>query len=534
MTDGTAALPMSDGTDTDNAASSRADATVGTPRTGDAAARAARAAIRSPGRRHADKHWSDRCLPVAGVAVGGALLFGPFQGLLSDLSTPVPPAPPVTAVGGVALAVAALAGLIRVAAVAGPVLLTPADARWLLMSPMPRRAVLGPAALRVAVAAVICGVLLGGLVLSLLGIPDHGALRLAAAVLCGGSYTLTGVGLAALAQRSERSAARLRRVAVGTAVLALLTGATLAAAGVAVRPLLVVPLPAVLVTAGAGALCALVTAVLVWRSLATFPAPAVLDAATRLSAAGDAVVALEPSFLSRVAENAYWRERRPPSRPWPAWPGPLVLAWSDWRGLRRRPARLALLALSTLVPVLLATVWPDRPLLFAAAVFVLGLAAASAGAGGVRRETGSPALRRLFGVGDLSADAARLVLPALLAAAWLAAALGLLESAGALPGEGWVWLGPAAAGVPAVAALRMARRGHIDHASTPVVMPMLGSRVPIGWLTWCLSGLDVAVPGLLPLLLALSGTSAAPGPVAAAQAALSVLVLAGYLWRRHR
>ena len=166
------------------------------------------------------------------------------------------------------------------------------------------------------------------------------------------------------------------------------------------------------------------------------------------------------------------------------------------------------------MPVLLATVWPDRPLLFAAAVFVLGLAAASAGAGGVRRETDSPALRRLFGVADLPADAARLVLPALLAAAWLTGALGLLELAGAVPGGGWVWLGPAAAGVPAVAALRMARRGHIDHASTPVVMPMLGSRIPLGWLTWSLSGLDVAVPGLLAVLLALTGATAGPGPAA--------------------
>ncbi|GAA1405773.1 hypothetical protein GCM10009662_36670 [Catellatospora coxensis] len=512
----------------------RVDGATGAPATGPATARAARAMLRSPARRSADPHWSDRYLPFAGVGVGGALLFGPFQRLLSDLSTPLPPAPPVTALVGLALAVAALAALTQVAAVAGPVLLTPADARWLLMSPLDRRAVLTPAVLRAAVTAVVVGVVLGGGTLSLLGIPDHGALRLAAAVVSGGSYALTGVGLAALAQRSERAAPWLRRIASGAAVLALLTGATVAAAGGAVRPLPTWAVPAALATAAAVLLCALVTAVAVWRGLVTFPARPVLDAAARLSAAGDAVVALEPSFLSRVAENAYWRERRPPSRPWPAWPGPLVLAWLDWRGLRRRPARLAALALSTLVPVLLATVWPDRPLLFAAAVLVLGLAAASAGAGGVRRETGSPALRRLFGVAGLPTDAARLVLPALLAGAWLTGALALLEPAGALPGTGWAWLGPAAAGVPAVAALRMARRGHIDHASAPVVMPMTGSRIPLGWLTWTLSGLDVAVPGLLPLLLALSDPTAAPGPATAAQAALSALVLAGYLWRRHR
>lgn len=505
-----------------------------TAATGPPAARAARAMLRSPSRRTADPHWSDRYLPFAGFGVGGALLFGPFQRLLSDLSTPLPPAPPTTAVVGLALAVAALAGLVQVAAVAGPVLLTPADARWLLMSPLDRQAVLRPAALRAVVTAVVVGVVLGGATLSLLGIPDHGALRPAAAVVSGGSYALTGVGLAALAQRSEWAAPCLRRIAGGAAVLALLTGATVAAAGDTVRPLPTVALPAALAVAGAGVLCALVTAVAVWHGLTTFPARPVLDAAARLSAAGDAVVALEPSFLSRVAENAYWPERRPPSLPWPAWPGPLVLAWLDWRGLRRRPARLAALALSTLVPVLLATVWPDRPLLFAAAVLVLGLAAASAGAAGVRRETGSPALRRLFGVAELPTDAARLVLPALLAGAWLTGALALLELAGALPGTGWVWLGPAAAGVPAVAALRMARRGHIDHASAPVVMPMTGSRIPLGWLTWSLSGLDVAVPGLLPLLLALSGPTTAPGPATAAQTALSAVVLAGYLWRRHR
>ncbi|MEU7826505.1 DUF6297 family protein [Catellatospora sp. NPDC049133] len=512
----------------------RTDGTTGSAASGPATARAARAMLRSPGQRPANRHWSDRYLPFAGFGVGGALLFGPFQRLLSDLSTPLPPAPPVTSAVGLALVAAVLAGLVQIAAVAGPVLLTPADARWLLLSPLDRRAVLTPAVLRAAATAVVVGVVLGGGTLTMLGIPDHGALRLAAAVVSGGSYALTGVGLAALAQRSERAAPWLRRIAGGAAVLALLTGVTVAAAGGAVRPLPAVPLSAALAAAGAGALCALVTAVAVWRGLATFPARPVLDAAARLSAAGDAVVALEPSFLSRVAENAYWRERRPPSVPWPAWPGPLVLAWLDWRGLHRRPARLAALALSTLVPVLLATAWPDRPLLFAVAVLVLGLAAASAGAGGVRRETGSPALRRLFGVAELPTDSARLALPTLLAGAWLTGALGLLELAGVLPGEGWVWLGPAAAGVPAVAALRMARRGHIDHASAPVVMPMTGSRIPVGWLTWSLSGLDVAVPGLLPLLLALSDPAAAPGPAVAAQAALSALVLSGHLWRRRR
>ncbi|MEV0455508.1 DUF6297 family protein [Catellatospora methionotrophica] len=496
-----------------------------------ATAHAVRAAIRAPGRR-ADAHWSDRYLPVAGAAVGGALLLGPFQGLLGDLAAPLPPAPPLTVVAGLTLVAAVLAGLLQVAVVAGPLLLTPADARWLLLSPLGRRAVLTPAALRAAVAASAVGGVLGGVTLSLLGMPDHGALRLTATVACGASYALIGVGLAVLAQRSERAARILCRVAGGAAVLAVLAGAAVTA-GVRVRPLPPVPLSALLGVAGAGVLGALVTAVLVGRCLATFPAGPVLEAATRLSAAGDAVVALEPSFLSRVAENAYWRERRPPSRPWPAWPGPLVLAWLDWRGLRRRPARLAVLILSTLVPVLLATAWPDRPLLWAAAVAVLALVAASAGADGVRRETGSPALRRLFGVAGLPADAARLVLPAALAAGSLTGALALLESAEAVPGTGWAWLGPAAAAVPAVAALRMARRGHIDHASTPVVMPMTGTRIPTGWLTWSLSGLDVAVPGLLPLLLGLTG-AIRPGPAAAAQAVLSALVLAAYLRFRRR
>ncbi|GIF95395.1 DUF6297 family protein [Catellatospora citrea] len=532
MTATRAAPPPADGTSRTNPPRADSATRAGPPAHGWATARAARAAIRSPGRRSAELHWSDRYLPFAGVGVGGALLFGPFQSLLSDLSTPLPPAAPVTALVGVALAVAALAALVQVAAVAGPVLLTPADARWLLLSPLDRRAVLAPAALRAAAATVVVGVVLGGMTLSLLGFPDHGALRLTAAVVGGGSYALTGVCLAALAQRSARAAPWLRRIAGGAVVLALLTGATVAAAGGAVRPLPAVPLPAALAAAGAGVLCALATAAGVWRSLAMFPAGPVLEAATRLSAAGDAVVALEPSFLSRMAENAYWRERRPPSRPWPAWPGPLVLAWLDWRGLRRRPGRLAALALSTLLPVLLATASPDRPLLSAAAVFVLGLAAASAGAGGVRRETGSPALRRLFGVAGLPAEAARLVLPALLAGAWLTAALGLLELAGALPGEGWCRLGPAAAGVPALAALRMARRGHIDHASTPVVMPMVGSRIPLGWLTWSLSGLDVAVPGLLPLLLALTAPDPDPARSAAIQAALSAVLLTAHLYRR--
>jgi hypothetical protein len=540
------------------------------------AVRAVRAATRA---RSATADWYDRYFRVLSVVVVVGLLLGPFHGLLTRLSEPVPPVDPASAGAGFALLVAYFAGLAALASLVGPVTLSPADARWLLLSPLPRRAVLAPVALRVAALATAAGVPAAAVALKLLGLPDHGPARLAATVLIGASAGLAAVCVAALAQPSDRASRWLRRAALATAATAVLLAAALALpstpgtgsprlaslresgtipdlgsipdlasssglttalglagleaeSGSGSAPLPVIPLPVLLAVAFTAAAAAWALALTVWRRLRAFPAAPVVDASLRLGVATETAVALEPSFLARAVESTYWRGRRLRSRRWPAWPGAVALAWLDWRVLARRPLRPLALAAATALPAVLVTAWPGQALAVAVVSFALAIAAASTGSGGARHDADSPALARLFGVGPRAADAARLVLPALLAAAWYAVALALLVRAGALPAGPWALFGPAAAPVLAVAALRLSRRGHVDHASTPVVMPMTGSHIPTGWFIWCLTGLDVAVPGCLPLLDALAARPADPGPLLVAQAVVSTIVVAVHLLRR--
>ncbi|HEX6685110.1 MAG TPA: hypothetical protein VF062_20130, partial [Candidatus Limnocylindrales bacterium] len=255
-----------------------------------------------------------------------------------------------------------------------------------------------------------------------------------------------------------------------------------------------------------------------------------------------------PSDFSRAAEDRYWRGRRLRSRPWPRLPAPLLLAWPDWRMLGRRPGRLALIAASAAIPAALSGTIPAAiPALSAAipaalsgtipaaasaalpaaipgppgavvVLFGLSLAVAAAGTTTLRRQPRAPMTRPV--------RVARTLLPMVLAAAWLSTALALGFGPRYMP------LGIAAAPVVAVAAMRMARRGPIDHTSVPIVMPMSGSWIPTGWLTWSYTGLDVAVPGCLPMLLALFGTGVQPTAALAGQLIAGATVLGVWCARR--
>jgi hypothetical protein len=109
-----------------------------------------------------------------------------------------------------------------------------------------------------------------------------------------------------------------------------------------------------------------------------------------------------------------------------------------------------------------------------------------------------------------------------------------MSLAGALPPGPWWLLGAGAAPALAAGALRMARRGPIDHASVPIVLPLSMIAVPTGWLVWGLSGLDLAAPGCAVLLRALIDPPAGLYRLAGWQALVGGLVLAGYLLHARR
>ncbi|MER7134830.1 hypothetical protein ABT338_38175, partial [Streptosporangium saharense] len=150
------------------------------------------------------------------------------------------------------------------------------------------------------------------------------------------------------------------------------------------------------------------------------------------------------------------------------------------------------------------------------------LMAAASVTSGARRDGDNPALLRMLAVGSRAALAVRSLPPALLGACWLGAALAVLGA-----GMWWPLFGLACGPVLAVAALRMARRRPIDHSMPVIDTP--GGAIPTGPLLWALAGVDLALLGCVPALLALAVRPADPLPFLVAQTVSGLALLGGYV-----
>ncbi|NUT23896.1 MAG: hypothetical protein HOV77_32435 [Hamadaea sp.] len=460
---------------------------------------------------------TDRYTLFFGLAVALGLIAAPLLPVVRGLSSGQ--THPERAVLAASMLLLAVTGVAQVARVIGPLFLPPSDAHWLLLTPLPRRAVLTRVALLLALTAAVLGSLLGVATLAAVGTPN--ALVTGAAATAGAATMLT---LTVATVRWQASRAKWPRIVLSAAFVVGEGFAIAWALGLRMTPAMPATSTVVMAT---GALLILVTMLIwyAWRSLRDFPAAAVVQASQRLGSAADATIGLDPFHLSLVAEDRYWTSRRMRSRGWPRLRPQWLAALADARTLARRPGRLAVLAAAVAWPTLLALMTSGQHI---AVILLLGagtLSAAAAGLATLRRDVADPSLRRMLGVDPAAADAARLALPGLLGGGWLTAALICGTVMGILPPGPWWAFGPLAAPVIAVAARRLARRGPIDHTSTLIVMPMTGSQLPTGWLLWSFKGLDVAVLGTLPALLALA-TARVTAFALFAQLALSALVLA--------
>ncbi|NUW40360.1 DUF6297 family protein [Nonomuraea rhodomycinica] len=522
----------------------------------------------------------DRYVTWFGLALVAAIAGKPVSSLIASMAGQPAPA---RMSAGLALVLLAFAGFVAAARAAGPVALPASDASWLLLSPLDRRGVLGRTPRVLVVTAVVAGALLGLGLLAVLGAPDAFLWRLAGALVLGVSMTAGAMALAVLEQASRvwdgwlgialtalvtlaavlsaaAVAAQTARPALTGAGLATgtgplpgsgsATGTVASAAGIvpaAVHGVLgavgaVAATPPAVVAAVATA-AALVAALLVRRARATLgrmPARAVLAASTRTAHVTRAAALLDPGALTWIAEDNHWRARRLRSRRWPSLPAPAALAWHDWRRLARRPGRLAAMAASAALPAVLSRalgVTAAAPssaavAVTAGAVLAGALAMAAAVAAGARRDADNPALSRLAAVGLRPALAARAVLPALLAAAWTAAALTGLTLVGALPAGAWWAFGPAIAPALAAGALRMARRRPVDHSMPIIDTP--GGAIPTGPVIWALTGADVALAGCLPALVALLTPPDDLAVPLTLQAVAGATALAAYLVRARK
>ena len=475
--------------------------------------------------------WTDRYSAAAGAAVAVLLLVPGLKALLAGLARQADP----SGIGaGLALVVLGYAGYLALLRRFGPVAVSAPDAAWRVLSPQPRRRVLRRTAGVLAAVSVAAGLLMGVGLLSAFGAPDRFALRLLTAGVTGVSATTGAMAVAVLAQASPGWEAWLPVIIV--VVVAVAVPAVVLGGGPG-RPLLVAvagaPVQALAAVAVAAAGAAAVLVRHAWTALDRVPAHRILDASTRTGNAATAAFLLDPSVLTRIAEDEHWRHRSLRSRPWPTRPPqPMALAWADWRRLSRRPGRAALLAAGAALPAVAAQAGGGLTAPVVVLVAAGAMTAAAQGTAGASRDNDDPALRRLAATGGPALTAARIALPALTGGAWLAAALTGLVLCGALGGGPWWLFGPAAAPVLAAAALRMARRGPVDHAMP--LMPTPFGMVSSGPLIWAVTGVDLAVLGCVPVLSALAARPSDLGSSLVAQAAVGVVIAAVWVLRPPR
>jgi len=516
-----------------------------------AAATARFAAVRAYTRRHRRSRWLDWYATCFGVGVAliylGNFLAGPFHRLAGG-----PRDLPVSQSGtGLALIVAAAAGLLLLAQVLGPLTLAPADASWLLMSPLKRRSVLRRPAIVVVVLAALAGAVAGALALAMAG-PyirqvTHATLGtwLALTTAGGAGLAVTAVLVLLILQPyTERARHAARNLILGVALIALLAAlagqrwtalpTTFAAhlAGVSASGLRPVAIAAV-----AAALLAMAAT---WRRLRDFPAGVLWEDSARADRTRLAATFLNVQMLAWIAEDGYWRGRALRSRPWPRRGPAFLLAWADWRRLGRRPGTMVMLAAGTVAPALGAgaITGTARAVVVIVALLLGGVAAASQGCGALRRDAGDRTLRRLLGVDAGQALVARAVLPALLSSAWLALALGLLVTGGVLHGWTWPLLGILAGPGLVPAAMRTARAAPVDTAALGGIDTGMGATPP--WLVDRIGSVVLGGVGIIPLVVAVISAvrAIAPGrpaysPPAGSfglQVLLSAVILGGYLF----
>ncbi|MEO3814030.1 DUF6297 family protein [Sphaerisporangium sp. B11E5] len=475
--------------------------------------------------------WSDRYALVFGLALAVAVFGHPVATAVHGLTAGLD----ASRLGaGLALVVAAYAGYLALARFLGPVALPAADAAWLVMSPLPRRSVLGRTVMVLLAIAVVIGAGLGLAALSVLGAPDGLVLRLTAALVLGTGAGVGGMAMAVLAQASASWDSWLQVVIAGTLVAAVVVAVLGSGPGRQVLTAVAgAPVAVVSAVAGLGVTVAAVLVRQAWGALARIPARRLLSSAARTGRVTSAAVTMDPGALTWAIEDDHWRGRAPGSRPWPriaARSGAAAVAWQEWRRAGRRPGRLVVLSGAAALPAVAARAAGDMSVLSIGVLLCGALAAAVMCTSGVRRDSDNPFLARLLAVDGRSLTAVRALLPALLAALWSALALAGLMLTGVLPPGPWWLLGVAAAPALAAAALRMARRPPVDH-SLPVIVTPFGA-LPAGPVIWGLTGVDLAFLGCLPTLAALLEPPMTLTPFVLAQLLTGAGVLTAFLLRQ--
>jgi hypothetical protein len=230
---------------------------------------------------------------------------------------------------------------------------------------------------------------------------------------------------------------------------------------------------------------------------------------------------VEPSWVVDMVERQYWARRKLRSSPLNA--RLPVLTAQDLRLALRRPRRLLWLTGGIALPALLghAPAW-----LLGAVVLVGALLAAGTTTASVRTDAANPTLLRLLSISSRRAIIQRLMVPAVLAALWAAAALTLLQAFTVLPAGPWWALGLTIGPVGAAAAIRKARAGFVDNGMIPLDTPM-GS-ISTGPTLASIAGYDMLLLGV-PTVVATGLGTPLTWTTVLLQAAFAALGLRAYV-----
>ncbi|GGF55438.1 hypothetical protein GCM10011519_31650 [Marmoricola endophyticus] len=393
------------------------------------------------------------------------------------------------------VALGAVLAVLSLARLFGPVFVTPAVGSWLLTAPVDRTAVLRPRLLgAVGAAVVVAPVALVAATLGGLSPVAVAALTLGATVLA-----ILGVAGAAVSQEREGRGGGLVAAAVGIVLWLLLLALATGRAPTRFLPTaLWWPLVAVLAVLAAGLLG------LALRGLAGVRHRQATAGGSLAPGVSGALASLDLALVHDLVIEHRWRavESVRPARGGPG--GVAALVWPDVVRLRRAPSRPVVLLASAVVAYAVATVGAGRLTVLVAAVvgFLAGLPMLSA----LRVLTRTPALVRMLPFPVSTARGATVVVPGALLLVWGLASVPALHTA---LGEPWGDSVLAGVGVAAAALAGAARwvTGRPPDYGRPLVSSPAGA-VPTNLYASAFRGFDIAVLGVLPLLLLPEATGA--------------------------
>lgn len=392
------------------------------------------------------------------------------------------------------LAGASLLAVVGLSRLFGPVYVTPADATWLLSSPLDRSALLRPRLARVLLTTTLASCAATGVGVLLAGASREAGLAFTAAAAL---LALAAAAVCAYAQERDR-----RAFVTGTMwVLVGVLWSAFAAVAVGEAPPVPVlagsgPVLAAVVVAAAAA--AVLGATAAWRGLGRLRRRDVAGGGELAPGLSGALATLDLALAYDVVLAHRWRDRGAvrSGRGGPS--GALALLASELRRLRRSPHRLVVLAGTVVVPYAAAAAGVGRLVVLVAAA--AGFAACLPLLSGLRVISRGPSLARALPFSSALAQLMTAALPTLAALAYGAATtVAMREGVGTDRGA-TLACGLAVGAATAASGVRWTTRRPPDYTRPLIATP--AGAVPTNLYGSIIAGFDVLLLTVTPMLLA--------------------------------